>query len=257
MAWASGSADPRLHTAFRSVHREDFLPPGPWRLHLHGTYRDTPDADPAILYQNILVALDEAKGINNGEPYLHAAWIGAVALQPDDTICHIGAGTGYYTAILAALGGRVTAYEIDDGLAAQARRNLGGVANVSVVHADAARETLAPADLIYVNAGVAVPPATWLSALKPNGRMIFPWRPAPSVGLALILRPAASCFAVEPLMPAWFIPCVGASKTDACSLVPGVGQARATRSAWLTARRLPDATATAVYPDAWFSAAAP
>uniref|UniRef100_UPI0036729C69 hypothetical protein n=1 Tax=Pectobacterium cacticida TaxID=69221 RepID=UPI0036729C69 len=49
------------------------------------------------------MALDDAKGINNGEPFLHAMWIGKLALRPGEAVCHIGAGTGYYTAVLARL----------------------------------------------------------------------------------------------------------------------------------------------------------
>jgi len=36
----------------------------------------TEDADPRRLYQNVLIALDESKGINNGQPSLWAEfWI--------------------------------------------------------------------------------------------------------------------------------------------------------------------------------------
>src|ERR1051326_3388550 len=59
-----------------------------------------PSADPRYLYQNNLIALDAEKGINNGEPFLHARWIGALVLNAGETVTHIGAGTGYYSAIL-------------------------------------------------------------------------------------------------------------------------------------------------------------
>jgi hypothetical protein len=51
-------------------------------------YLETPSADPAYLYQNTLVALNADKRINNGEPCLHAAWIGAVAPKPGETVAH-------------------------------------------------------------------------------------------------------------------------------------------------------------------------
>jgi protein-L-isoaspartate(D-aspartate) O-methyltransferase len=90
-------------------------------------YFETPSANPAYIYQNNLVALDAEKGINNGEPFLHAAWIGAVAPQPGEIVIHVGAGTGYYSAILSMLvlpGGRVYAVEIEEKLAVAARTNL-------------------------------------------------------------------------------------------------------------------------------------
>jgi protein-L-isoaspartate(D-aspartate) O-methyltransferase len=137
MADASRSRDPRLERIFELVPREAFFPPGPWNIQLAGSqnYLETPSADPTYLYQNTLVALDAEKGINNGTPFFHAAWIGAVAPQPGETVAHIGAGTGYYSAILSMLvrpGGRVIAFEIEEELAAAARRNLAPFENVSV-----------------------------------------------------------------------------------------------------------------------------
>src|SRR5262245_27679578 len=101
MAAASGSADPRIGCVFEALPREDFLPPGPWHMLVAQSYIETPSTDPVHLYRNALVAIDPERGINNGEPFLHAAWMGAVALQPGETVIHVGAGGGYYTAALA------------------------------------------------------------------------------------------------------------------------------------------------------------
>ena len=190
MADASRSRDPRLERIFELVPREAFFPPGPWKIQLAGSenYLETPSADPVYLYQNSLVALVADKGINNGTPFFHAAWIGAVAPQPGDVIAHIGAGTGYYSAILSMLvleGGCVNAFEIEEQLAAAARHNLAPFDNVSVIAGDAVSLPLPPSDVIYVNAGVLAPPLQWLQALRLGGRMIFPWRPSNTVGCRL------------------------------------------------------------------------
>src|SRR3954466_14647578 len=181
MAAASSSTDPRQQRAFALVPREAFMGPGPWRLGVYQRYFETPDSDPACLYQNVLVALDADKGINNGEPFLHAIWIGAVSPEPGDTVCHIGTGTGYYTAILSVLTlprGTVHAFEIEEGLAEKARDNLRPFEGISVSTGDATKLPLPPSDLIYVNAGGVAPLSSWLQALRPRGRMIFPWRPS-------------------------------------------------------------------------------
>jgi protein-L-isoaspartate(D-aspartate) O-methyltransferase len=94
MARVSASSDPRLEEIFYRVHREDFLPPEPWELLVEGRYVDTPDSDPRHAYRNSAVALDAGKGINNGEPYLRAMWIGAAAPLPGETITQIGLGMG-------------------------------------------------------------------------------------------------------------------------------------------------------------------
>jgi protein-L-isoaspartate(D-aspartate) O-methyltransferase len=259
LAAASRSDDARFERVFASVRREDFLPPGPWRIGMGGLWLQTPSADPAYIYQNCLVALDEAKAINNGEPFLHAAWLGAVRPKAGDLICQIGVGLGYYAAVLSRLalpGGRVTAIEIDEHLAEGARENLKQFGNVEVVCGDATKLALPKSDLIYVNAGVTAPPVFWLKSLRPQGRMIFPWRPSESVGLTLLVTRRAQGFAVEPLMPSWFIPCVGASDTGDCVKTPDFDEARAVRSVWVSAERQPDATAVAIYADVGFSSTA-
>jgi protein-L-isoaspartate(D-aspartate) O-methyltransferase len=260
MAASSGSDDPRLERVFELVPREAFLEPGPWQIRVNNRYVETPSADPICLYQNSLVALDAARGINNGEPFLHAAWIGAAAPKGGDVICHIGAGTGYYTALLSLLalpGGSIQAFEIDEKLASRARGNLRPFEGVAVVCGDATKLPLPAADLIYVNAGVVAPPLSWLEALRPNGRMIFPWRPTENIGLTLLVKRRGAGFEVKPLMPSWFIPCIGASSAEECTKVPGRDEARSVRSAWLPSHRKPDATAVAVYGHIWFSSAPP
>jgi protein-L-isoaspartate(D-aspartate) O-methyltransferase len=258
MAAASGSADPRLERAFELVPREVFMGPGPWRIGVYRKYLETPDADPAYLYQNVLVALDADKGINNGEPFLHAMWIGAVSPKAGDTVCHIGAGTGYYTAILSVLtlpGGAVHAFEIEEGLAEKARENLRPFEGIAVVTGDATKLPLPPSDLIYVNAGGVAPPPSWLKALRPQGRMIFPWRPSLDVGLAIIISRQASGFSVKPLMNSYFIPCVGASEAGQCMKTPDEREAWSARSVWLSDEREPDETAVAICEHLWFSSA--
>ena len=61
--------------------------------------------DPARLYDDVLVAIDLARGINNGQPSLHALAMEALAPAGGETVIHIGAGAGYYSAILAELVG--------------------------------------------------------------------------------------------------------------------------------------------------------
>jgi protein-L-isoaspartate(D-aspartate) O-methyltransferase len=258
MAVASGSTDPRFERAFELVRREAFVGPGPWHISVYQRTVETPNADPVFLYQNVLVQLDAAKGINNGEPFLHAAWMGAVAPKAGDAICHIGAGTGYYSAILSVLvlpGGSVNAFEIDEGLARRARDSLEPFENVLVIQGDATQLPLPPSDLIYVNAGVVAPPLGWLKALRPQGRMIFPWRPSQAAGLAIIITRQRAGFSVKPVMASYFIPCVGASDAEQCLKVPDLREAWSARSVWLASDREPDDTAGAICKDLWFSAA--
>ncbi|HLA01985.1 MAG TPA: protein-L-isoaspartate O-methyltransferase [Aestuariivirga sp.] len=254
----SGSHDPPLEEAFYRVHREAFLPPGPWKLLVEGQFLETPKADPAHVYQNVAIALDSRKGINNGEPYLHAMWIGAAAPQPGETVTQIGLGMGYYSAILSLLvqpGGRLIGFEIDSDLAETSRRNLSAYENVSVVTGDATSLEVPPSDLIYVSAAVVEPPEHWLMALRPGGRLIFPWRPTVDVALAMLVKRVSAGFEARPLMSCWFIPCAGASSYKGRLLVPSPSSAQRIRSLQLTRVQAPDESAVANYGHCWFSSA--
>lgn len=256
MAAASNSADERLEQAFRQVPREAFMGPGPWQIVVKGRYLETPSSDPAFLYQNVLVSLDRSKGINNGEPFLHAAFLGAVAPKPGETVVQIGTGTGYYTAILSTLvipGGHVHAIEIDEALAGRTRDNLASYKDVSVICTDATSFELPDTDLIYVSAGVVAPPKSWLQALRPGGRLIVPWQANEKVGLAVVITREDIGFSARALMPAYFIPCIGASDPAQSIKIPNGGEARSIQSIWLTEERAPDETAVAIYRDVWFS----
>ena len=258
MAAASQSLDPRLERIFEMIPREAFLGPPPWRIMVGDQYVATPNADPSYLYQNCLVALNASRGVNNGEPFLHARWIGAAAPSPGETVTHIGVGGGYYTAILSMLirpGGTLRGYEIDPELTAAAARNLEAFDNVVAVAEDATAVQIAPTDLIYVSAGMAAPPLCWLEALKPGGRMVFPWRPAPSVGIGLLLTRGAQGFGLTPLGPAFFIPCLGAAQAGDAPPYPAAEDAWAARALHLRRDRAPGADAVAEYQDLWFSRA--
>ena len=124
-----------MEAAFAAVPREDFAGPPPWRIGSGGLFGQTTSEDPADLYDDVLVAIDAGRGINNGQPSLHAQSIDALGLKRGETVVQIGAGAGYYTAILAHLvgpAGKVVAYEIDPGIAERARINLARFPQVEV-----------------------------------------------------------------------------------------------------------------------------
>jgi protein-L-isoaspartate(D-aspartate) O-methyltransferase len=169
---------PQIEAAFAAVRREEFLGPGPWHIfRLPSLYVATPEADPVLLYVDQVVGLIPERGINNGQPSLHALLLAAAQIKEGEHVVHVGPGAGYYTAIMAHLAGptgRVTAIEYDPGLAARARENLSNYATVRVLEGNGATVPFDPADVIYVNAGVTHPADTWLDGLSDGGRLILP-----------------------------------------------------------------------------------
>ena len=93
--------------AFAAVPRERFVGAGPWRVRspMKAEYWTTADADPRAVYHDVLIALDEELGINNGQPSLWAFLLDQLSILAGDRILHLGCGTGYYTAIMAELVG--------------------------------------------------------------------------------------------------------------------------------------------------------
>jgi protein-L-isoaspartate(D-aspartate) O-methyltransferase len=178
---------PGLAAAFAAVAREQFLPLGPWTVlgdagdgFMMGgppRTRTTVDADPSRVYHNIAIAIDPARQLFNGQPGTLAVWVDLLGLAPGARVLHVGCGLGYYTAVMAhAVGasGRVVAYDVDERLASEARRNLASLAWVDVRHGDSSGSLDGPFDAILVNAGVTHPLDTWLDALAPGGRMMLP-----------------------------------------------------------------------------------
>ena len=206
---------PQLRAAFAKLARERFLGPGPWRIFTNDGYVDTPSDDPAFIYQDMPVGLVRDRHINNGEPSLHARAIGALELAAGDHVLHVGAGSGYYSGVLAELVGKdghVEAREIDAELAARAEENLRETPNVSVVARSGIEPPLPASDAIYVNAGASRPVAAWLDALKPGGRLIFPLTPGlgPGLMLKIVRGEDRQAMKASLVSPAAVIPCAGA-----------------------------------------------
>jgi protein-L-isoaspartate(D-aspartate) O-methyltransferase len=212
---------PAVVAAFAAVPRERFVGPGPWRIRSNpsGGYWTTEDAAPRHVYHDVLIALDEARGINNGQPSLWAGLFDQLEIAAGETLLHLGCGTGYYTAIAAELAGsagRVTAIEIDAGLAEAARGALAPWPQVTVVEADGAHAPLAPADAIIVSAGATHPLPAWLDALKPGGRLLLPLTAEDRWGGMLLVtrhfhrEDGGDAYAARFVSPAGFIPFSGA-----------------------------------------------
>ena len=203
--WTANLSSQALIDAYARVPREKYLGPPPWQI---GSADDramsisgmanmnylTTD-DPRDLYHNVVVALDVANNINNGQPGALARWINALKLRAGDHAYHLGCGVGYYTAIIAEVvgaGGRVVGSEVHSGLAARAKENLSGYPYVSVHAGDGAQFDPGVCDAMLINAGVTHPHPLWLERLREGGRLVLPitmtLAPMPSVGAGIVVR---------------------------------------------------------------------
>jgi protein-L-isoaspartate(D-aspartate) O-methyltransferase len=208
-----GVSEPRIEAAFAAVRRERFLGPGPWKLasFLLG-YVQTPNADPVYLYSNTLFALMPEKRLNNGEPSLYGLWLAHALPSPGEHVVHIGAGVGYYTAIMAHLvgpSGRVTGIEYVPELAERARQNFSGTPNVTILEGDGTVANFGAADVICVSAGATHPVDLWLDRLADGGRLILPLAPNNGIGSTFRIERRGDGYFAKWISPIAIYACAG------------------------------------------------
>ena len=98
--------DQRVLDAFRRVRRDLFVPE---ELH-------------AFAWENRPLPIGEGQTIS--QPQIVAAMTDALELRPEDRVLEIGTGSGYQTALLAALAAEVVSVERHAALTGTAARNL-------------------------------------------------------------------------------------------------------------------------------------
>lgn len=215
----SGPSTDRVLEAFGTVPRATFAGPGPWtvRSALYGMDpQQTPDDDPRWLDHCVLVALDEEKGINIGEPSMWARLLSRTEVPPGARILQVGAGVGYYTAILAQLAGpdgAVLGFEVEGELARCARDTVGNDDRIEIRHGNAAtdlRDEDGPFDLVVAFAGVTHPVPAWTDRLAPKGRLLLPVTGTRGFGAMMLMEPTATGFDVLTLGQCGFYACAGA-----------------------------------------------
>ena len=208
--------------AFAAVPREAFLGPPPWQIYDQelGGYWTIPTSEPTALYHNVLIAIDAARELNNGHPEFWARLLDKLDIRQSERVFHLGAGVGYYTAIIAELAGpdgAVIAVEIDPVLAHRAQGNLAPWPNAHVTATDGARFDPGPVDVIVVNAGATHPLPVWLTSLRPGGRLLLPLTADNGRGTVFLIErlTAGDAFRAAAISGVGIYPCAGAREQSA------------------------------------------
>lgn len=110
------------------------------------------------------------------EPKVVARLVQGLKLTKQDKVLEIGTGSGYATAVLAAMAGEVVTCDVDAAQQqrAQAALNQLGYANITYTQHDGLTEasTGAPFDAVYVGGAVSQVPEVLKNQLKDGGRMV-------------------------------------------------------------------------------------
>jgi len=157
---ADAFLDPRVLDAMSVIPREAYVPPGARDL----AYADAP--------------LSIGHGQTISQPLIVALMTSLARPSPSARILEIGTGSGYQTAVLAALTRHVYSIEVVPELAAQADATLRaqGVTNVTTNVGDGRLgwPDAAPFDAIVVTAAPAGIPPALPEQLAAGGRLVIP-----------------------------------------------------------------------------------
>lgn len=159
--------------------------------------RFVPDAYRGLAYADIEIPIGDGQFML--APKVVGRMLQALEINAGDRVLEIGTGTGYVTACLARLGGRVVSLEIDSGLAKQARDNLGtSEPHVEVRQGDGLDAPIddGPFDIIAVTG--SLPDDTSLPRLQeqlaPGGRLFAIVGEDPAMRATLVTHTAAGGF---------------------------------------------------------------
>ena len=180
---AAGIDDPALFAAIEATPRRGFVP-GQWQ-------------EAMWLDRMLPIACGEAiEGIE-----LQAKVIAALALQGGHRVLEIGTGSGFTTALLARLSGRVLSVDRYRTLCTEAEQRLVGlgISNAIVRQADGAAGAAAdgPFDRIVAWAAFDGLPRSFVDQLASGGVMIAPVGPAEGVQTLAKLTKLGSRFERE------------------------------------------------------------
>ena len=191
---AQGIRDPEVLRAMAEVPREKFLP------------------------ERLQASADEDRPLPIGfgqtisQPFIVAYMTERLGLTGRERVLEVGTGSGYQTAVLARLAGRVYSIEMVAPLADRARALLLdelGLGNVELRVGDGSLgwPEAAPFDRILVAAATADVPDPLLDQLAPGGRLIVPVGDEPEVQVLRLLEkgPGGDVVATD-LLPVRFVP---------------------------------------------------
>lgn len=191
---AQGIRDLAVLRAFADTPRHLFVP----EAVRHRAYEDA--------------ALPIGIGQTISQPSTQARYLETLGLKGTEKVLEIGTGSGYQTALLAALAGQVFSIERVRALAesAQAALRAAGVGNVSLLVGDGTLgwSAYAPYHAILVAAGGPEVPPPLVEQLTPGGQMIIPLGARGAQKLTVVRRTAAGVQAT-PIGDARFVPLVG------------------------------------------------
>jgi protein-L-isoaspartate(D-aspartate) O-methyltransferase len=162
-------------------------------------------------YEDHPIPIGEGQTIS--QPFIVALSLRALHLQGSESVLEVGTGSGYQTALLAALARMVYSIERHAALAESAKVALNqlNVTNAKIMLGDGSHGVPehSPYEAILVSAAAPSIPEALFNQLAESGRMVIPVGPKHSQELQLIRKVAGQAVA-EVIEGCRFVPLIGA-----------------------------------------------
>ncbi len=187
-AWPADS--PWLREAFAALPRDRFAPDRLWRwdgrAYVPVDRADDPSGWAAELYSGVdTAAVTQLTGgrpsSSLSAPSVVADMLDSLRVEPGHRVWEVGTGQGWTAALAAwrAGPGLVLSTEVDEDLAAFARARLAEAGLDAEVAAgngtDGGVPGGGPVDRLHATYAVEAVPWSWVEAVHPGGRIVYPW----------------------------------------------------------------------------------
>jgi protein-L-isoaspartate(D-aspartate) O-methyltransferase len=172
-----------------------------------------PQAQRYRAYADVEVPL--ARGQHMLRPSVVGRVLQALLPRPGERVLEIGAGSGFVSACLRAMSGKVRSLEVYPQLAEEARRNLAllGMRDVEVLDGDALQgESAERYAAIAVTGSLPIYDARFERMLEVGGRLFIVVGEPPVMDARLIRRTGADSFATQSLFETVIDPLVNAAR---------------------------------------------
>jgi protein-L-isoaspartate(D-aspartate) O-methyltransferase len=190
-----GITSRRVLDAMRRVPRHEFVPEALQR----DAYEDRP------------LAIGHGQTIS--QPFIVACMTQLLDPGPADRVLEIGTGSGYQSAILAELSGRVYSLEVVEALSQRAGKVLErlGYRNVQLRTGDGygGWPDVAPVDRIILTAAPPEMPAALVDQLARGGTLVAPIGAQGGTQVLTVARRTPGGVTTEQNLPVLFVPMVG------------------------------------------------
>ncbi len=161
-----------------------------------------------LAFADINIPLDHGQVMMS--PMLEARLLQVLDIQVRDKILEIGTGSGYFTWLLAQLGGHVHSVEINAEFSAAAAAKLAthGIRNATLETGDATRgwDRHAPYDAIIITGSTPILPEAFQRSLAVGGRLVAVVGAPPAMEARLTKRIDVESFSQQLLFETYLPP---------------------------------------------------